>query len=589
LRETIALKLWLLIVLLVSITLLAVGLSLNTLLENLYFDIEARSMINQGKKIDALMRGTATPRALSQEMDIISSFIEGHVMAFDRKGMIGACDSEMPMQPGMHLKGEEIEEVLKGNIVVRRGRNFGFKKSMLMVAIPIEENNEVLGAIMLFKPVEPIAATLNNFRRLILLTAIGAIILATIVGFFISRKIARPMLIMNEVAKRVAAGDFTGRVPVETQDEVGNLAKTINFMSEELEKNIGALSTEKERLSNILKSMDNGVITFTGDDQVIQANPQVEKILGINFEEQSIKELPYWNKVRNLIRKARENEVFMEDEIELDNKTIALRAAPLKEQGNGTRGVVLVLQDITLKKKAEKLRRQFLSSVSHELRTPLSLLQGYAEALADGMATSAEERKEYLKIISEEATRLNRIVDDLVDLNAMEAGQLTLNMSEFYLQDVIESIVRIFKPAAEEQNVQLEYHLQEEIPLFYGDQGRIEQVLINLVNNAIKYTPSGGKITLQVGYQDDKFIIKISDTGEGIPTEDLPHIWERFYRVDKARTRKTGGSGLGLAIVKSLVEAHKGSVNVRSRLGEGSTFTVILPRSDSERKKFTNG
>jgi len=464
LRESIAVKLWLLIVILVSITLMVVGLSLNTLLEDLYFDIQARAMIEQGRNIEQIMKKVTSQEELSYQINTISSFIQGHIMVVDRKGMVGTCNPGMPMQPGMNLSCEEVDEVLKGSIIIRKGRNFGFEKSMLMVAVPVQEQEEVLGAIMLFKPVEPITKTVSDFRRLIFLTAIGAIVLATILSFFLSRKITKPLLKMNGFAKRVAAGDFSGRVPVETSDEVGNLAKTFNFMSEELEK-------------------------------------------------------------------------------------------------------------------AEEVRKQFLSDVSHELRTPLSLLQGYAEALSDGMASTEEEQKEYLDIISDEATRLNRIVDDLSDLNAMEAGQLTLNISEFHINDVLKSIVRTFKPAAEEKKVTLDLKaLVGETPPISGDQGRIEQILINLVNNAIHYTPAGGKVSLEAQYNGDNFIIKVSDTGEGIPPEELPYIWERFYRVDKARTRKKGGSGLGLAIVKSLVRAHGGTVTASSKPGEGSTFTVTLPR-----------
>lgn len=467
-KESIAFKLWLLIVILVSITLIVVGFSLHTLLEDLYFDLQARAMVEQGRNIEEIMRKADSREELSNLINTVGDFIDSHIMVVNTDGMVGICNPGMPMQPGMNFNCEEVEEVLRGNVVIRRGKNFGFEKSMLMAAVPVQEKGEVLAAIILFKPVDPITKAVNDFRRLIFGTAIGAIILAIILSFFLARKITGPLLKINDFARRVAAGDFSGRIPVETGDEVGNLAKTFNYMSEELEN-------------------------------------------------------------------------------------------------------------------AENLRRQFLSDVSHELRTPLSLLQGYAEALADDMAATEEERKEYLTVISDEAARINRIVDDLSDLNAMEAGKLTLNISEFSISDVLKNVVRTFKPAAEDKNIALDFKAPAGyIPPLRGDQGRIEQIFINLVSNAVNYTPAGGKVIVEVKYDGDHFLIKVSDTGEGISPHELPRIWERFYRVDKARTRKEGGTGLGLAIVKNLVEAHGGTVTVSSKPGEGSTFTVTFPANPSK-------
>jgi two-component system sensor histidine kinase ResE len=254
--------------------------------------------------------------------------------------------------------------------------------------------------------------------------------------------------------------------------------------------------------------------------------------------------------------------------------------------GDQVRGVVAVLRDVTEERRLDKLRKDFVANVSHELRTPLAMLQGYSEALMDDIAETPEERREIAQVINEESQRMGRLVRELLDLARMEAGHIQVEPVERSLYDFVGRVIRKFQALAREKQIHLSADLAEGLPTVYWDEDKIEQVLTNLIDNAIRHTPAGGSVCVHVYQQDGMIHLDVEDTGSGIPDEDLPFVFERFYKADKARTRgQSGGTGLGLAIVKHLVTAHGGNVSVKSQLGVGTTFMVELPERVEAKKE----
>ncbi|SMB94251.1 two-component system, OmpR family, sensor histidine kinase ResE [Thermanaeromonas toyohensis ToBE] len=581
-------KLWLTLVSVVLVSLLIVGVFLDRLLESFYFRQRGLELLKKGELIAEALADGARRGYLLEQVDILGDVAGAGVTIIDRKGLIISCGGMNMGGPdhgrsmhmgwptiGMHLGTEEARRVLLGQTVITRGYHPGFNATMLTVGVPIKVGEEVVGAVLLYSPQASLGEAVSVMRRLILLAAVGAIIVATVLAFFVSRKVSRPLLAMNRVARQMAAGDFSGQIEVTSQDEVGTLAQSLNYLSGQLKITIAALSREKEKLNRVVSGMTDGVLAFDARGYILFSNPQAEKLLGLPLPvgEKIPEEL--WEKSRVL-----EGQDISEREIEWRGKIIAVRASLMKTGGGEDGSTVALFQDVTEKRKLEQLRREFLASVSHELRTPLSFIQGYAEAILDGLAQDEKEQREYISIIWEEAGRLRRLVEDLLDLSKLAAGQLNLDREEIEVKDLLRRVARKFQGIFAERGIKFEFEVKEEgkgLPHVYGDAGRLEQILVNLLDNAARYTPAGGKVSLKARQEGEEIVFIVQDTGQGIPAEELPYIWERFYRVDKSRSRKDGGSGLGLAIVRHLVEAHGGRVNVVSTPGQGSTFQVYLP------------
>lgn len=580
-------KLWLILVSLVLVSLLVVGVFLDRLLESFYFRQRGLELLKKGELIAEALADGARRGYLLEQVDILGNVAGAGVTIIDRKGLVISCGGMNMGGPGhgwsmhmgwpaigMYLGTEEARQVLSGQTVIIRGYHPGFNTSVLTVGVPIKVGEEVVGAVLLYSPLASLGEAVAGIRRLILLAAIGAIIVATVLAFFVSRKVSRPLLAMNRVARQMAAGDFSGQVEVTSQDEVGTLAQSLNYLSSQLKITIAALSREKEKLNRVVSGMTDGVLAFDANGYILFSNPQVEKLLGLPLPvgEKIPEEL--WEKSRVL-----EGQDINEREIEWQGKIIAVRASLMKTDEKEDKATVALFQDVTEKRKLEQLRREFLASVSHELRTPLSFIQGYAEAILDGLAQDEKERREYISIIWEETGRLRRLVEDLLDLSKLAVGQLNLDREEIEVEELLRRVARKFQGIFVERGIEFEWGVEGDrrLPHVYGDAGRLEQILVNLLDNAARYTPAGGKVSLKAKQEGEEIVFIVQDTGQGIPAEELPYIWERFYRVDKSRSRKDGGSGLGLAIVRHLVEAHGGRVNVVSTLGQGSTFQVYLP------------
>lgn len=483
-------------------------------------------------------------------------------------------------------KDQELSKVFDGHTKVEKVSTLSSSNpkqtdgSYSVVGVPFHLSGEKNGAVFIYQSLTVVKETSRSTTKFILLVAGVAIILTTIFAFFLSTRIAAPLRKMREAAFEVARGKFDTKVPILTHDEIGELATAFNQMGRQLKFNMNALSQEKEQLASILSSMADGVITFNRDGTILITNPPADRFLQYWYYEKgnssaNTESIP--SKVMDLFQQAVDTEKDQIGEISLQGRHWVILVSPLYSN-QFIRGAVAVVRNMTEERKLDKLRKDFIANVSHELRTPISMLQGYSEAIVDDVAETEEEKKEMAKVIYDESLRMGRLVNELLDLARMESGHIQLTIEEVNLDSFINRIIRKFQGIAKDNEINISANISEEVTHFSFDPDRIEQVLTNLIDNAIRHTPKGGYVELTV-IRDEKGIhMEVKDSGSGIPEEDLPFVFERFYKADKARTRGRSGTGLGLAIAKNIIDAHHGHISVQSKLGQGTTFSFSLPR-----------
>ncbi len=426
------------------------------------------------------------------------------------------------------------------------------------------------------------AAITKYFNNIIYTSLLLGIVIALVIGYFLSRTITYPLARLMQKAQSIAQGDFDKELEVKSGDEIGKLTETFNYMAKNLKDNLTEISSEKSKLETILNYMTDGIIAFNLKGDVIHTNPASSRILGeygiTSFQdyrsrfgfEYSLEDVLYL-----------QSKQTTETSLYLGGKTVKAYFAVFTDESKRPEGVIAVLQDITEQQRLEDMRKEFVANVSHELRTPLTSIKSYSETLLDGALEDKDTAEHFLSVINSEADRMTRLVKDLLQITKLDNKQMKWDFREISLVDLIRSAVERMELEAKSRKQTLECFVMGDIPEIEADYGRIEQVAFNIISNAIKYTLEGGEITVYVGkiYNDAYF--KVADSGIGIPEGDMDRIFERFYRVDKARSREMGGTGLGLSISKEIVEAHSGTINISSKVGVGTEVTVRLPVSQT--------
>lgn len=484
------------------------------------------------------------------------------------------------------IHDETLNEALEADNMVTMKYNFKTKDSSLPVEISAQKfdlDNGESGVVYVYQAYHDILKVNQKTMSTLIISGIIAIVITSILSFVFSSRMAFPLREMKKIAIAVSKGNFDNRVPTYTHDEIGELGVAFNDMAKQLKYNISALRQEKEQLSNILVGMADGVIKFSVDKTIILSNPPAEEFLHNWF-------FSLENSEKVLIPVALDdllNETLDKKESQVGEITFADRTyvaiLTLLYTGEHVRSVVAVIRDMTEEKQLEKMKSDFVNNVSHELRTPISMLQGYSEAIIDGVAQSDEEVREFAQIIYDESLRIGRLVNDMLDLARMEAGFNHMDNQKMPIAPLLEKVIANFDVLAKENFVELGLELETPNLEYSYDQDRMEQVLINLIMNAIRHTGKegyAGKVILKqtIDKTRNNLVITVSDNGSGIAEEDIPYLFERFYKADKARKRgKAVGTGIGLAIVKNIVEAHNGKISVESVLGEGSDFIITLP------------
>lgn len=577
-------KLWATILLLVTFILFIVTALLLEFLGNFHRDQAEESLRREAAMIgNVVLEHKGQPLIpmiihdiLDKETNAFITNAEGQVTDSYHNGL-NKREIERKILTNENLAGNQVvnKQVTK-EVMMPSISEEGVMEQYIVLADPFVTNAGLSGTVYIYQSLEAIQATTKKTTNIVFLSAFIAFILTTIFAFFLSTRITSPLRKMRQAAFELSKGNFDTRLPVLQGDEIGQLARAFNQMGRQLKYHVELISQEKEQLSSILTSMADAVITFNPDGTILLSNPQAEKLLQNWYFANEVEDKSLPPELLHMLEHSITFSEEVEDELSLNGQFYAISISPLYS-GNRIRGAVAVLRDMTAQHQLDKLRSDFIANVSHELRTPISMLQGYSEAILDGVPGDDEERDEMIQIIHEESLRMGRLVTDLLDLARMESGHMQLYKDDIDVISFMDRIVNKFTQKAREAHVELIFNYPKEELFAHFDGDRIEQVFTNLIDNAIRHTPREGSVTLQIDKFADACQLAVIDTGDGIPEEDLPFIFERFYKADKARTRVKGGTGLGLSIAKNIIDSHGGVITASRGERAGTIMSVILP------------
>ena len=446
------------------------------------------------------------------------------------------------------------------------------------VAIPITGGDNAF--IIYIYDNRDTVSDLNSQLFLIIVQALlVGLLISVLLSFLLSKTMITPIERLTEGAERVAAGDFSRAITVESTDEIGILTTTFNDMASVLQDTLEAVENERNKLDTLFLHMTDGVVAFASDGSILHSNPAVSQMLGkevsfYDYDELFGRQFPF-QQVMSLQRPD-----FVSGELTAGGRILELYLAPFSDGEDG--GVMAVLHDVTAQRKNEEMRKEFVANVSHELRTPLTNVRSYAETLRDSEDIPRDMETSFLDIIINETDRMTHIVQDLLTLSRLDSGRADMKMVRFPFREAIDSVCRAVELEAKRRGHALVRKYGSTLPMITGDRSRLEQVMMNVVGNAIKYTPDGGTIEVDAGITGQNVWMEVSDNGIGIPRQDRERIFERFYRVDKARSRESGGTGLGLSIAREIVLRHNGSIALTDHDGPGTTVRIVLPIRQEE-------
>ena len=578
-------KLWGTILLLVSFVLFIFTVLMLEFLGNYHNEISERSLKNTAATIASVVDENnftietteLIGKILTEEMNVIIAKSSSELLYTNQQG-VNQIEIQQKVLTNEKLRAvyTEDEPIFKEMILPSHTQSNKLD-SYLVLAYPLPQA-EKHGAVFIYQNPEAVSAASRETSKIIFLAAAIALILTTVFAFFLSSRITYPLRKMREHAFELAKGKFDSELPTTQNDEIGQLAVAFNQMGRQLKHHLEVINQEKEQLSSVLTSMTDAVITFNRDKTILVSNPPAELLLQKWYvTNESNQGHPIPAEIYHMLDHVLNFEDKIEEEIEITSTYFSVTISPLYN-GSNVRGAVAVIRDKTEQNRLEKMRSDFIANVSHELRTPIAMLQGYSEAILDDVVSSEEERNEMIRIIYDESQRMGRLVTDLLDLARMTSGFMNLYKNEVDAVYALERMTNKFAQVAKEKQVDLQFeNLVGDFLPIEMDEDRIEQVITNLVDNAIRHTPAGKSVTVRIQKEHSYLRVDIADTGVGIPKEDVPYVFERFFKADKARTRSKGGTGLGLAIAKNIVEVHEGNISVTSVQGEGTTFTFYLP------------
>jgi two-component system phosphate regulon sensor histidine kinase PhoR len=500
--------------------------------------------------------------------ELVASFSQrtgARVTVIDPAGRVLADSEKEAGEMENHLYRPEIQRALQGAVGMSIRPSSTLKTDMMYVCVPVRTQGRLVGALRLSLFMRTLDARAKLLRVLGLMT-----LLALATALALSRSVSRPLREVIDASARVAGGDFDVTVSTRRSGEFLRFALSFNAMTARIKSMFEEIRMQNEEIRSILAAIEDGLALLDLDARILLANASFRRLAG----QESPEGRHFWEVVRSssageLLRQAREGGADVSGEVSIGDRVFLGRVSRLEAAGR----LVVSLHDITEFRALEKTKRDFVVNVSHELKTPLTAIKGFVET----MEPRAEaENRPYLEIIRRNTDRLIAIVEDLLVLSRLEAPGLKLDREPVDVRAIAANILKLFERRAGEKRIRLVLEAPEDLPAVPGDPAQIEGLLLNLVDNAVKYTDRGA-VTIRLSRHDGRFHLEVQDTGMGIDAVHLPHIFERFYVVDKSRSKKLGGTGLGLAIVKHVVQTHRGEISVRSRLGEGTIFLVELP------------
>ncbi len=590
-------------VLLIFIAMTLLGVFIVNQLEGYYLDTVSKNLdkfVNNGTLLQELNKiediGNHQPE-IQSSIEQWGRGIQEDIFVVDKNAIILASKT------GNQI-GRVAVDVLDASVIARglqgeESENDGYIGDIPVKnkVYPIVHNDKVTGILYLRANMSSIFETVNRTKTIYIQAMAIAIIVTALLGFVIAGSITTPINHLRKKAEDMARGDFSHMAEVKSDDEIGRLTEMFNQMQMRLGLSMSEMLNEKNKLETILKYMDDGLIAVDMQGNIIHANQAAIKMF--TLDETKLGFMSYYNIIMEKIYpeltvysiKQKSNEMEGELVFERGASIFYIRYGKFEDEKNRDVGIILVIQDITQRQKLEKMQTDFVANVSHELKTPLTTIKSYIETILENMfdgdrITDGSTVKNFLTVVDKEADRMSRLVKDLLQLSRLDYNKEILSKGKWNIAMLVGDAVRQIEINALNKEQHLNVIFDRQKTLYVDvDKDRIEQVLINILSNAIKYTVEKGRIDVDIQENDDEINVSVTDNGIGIPREDIPRLFERFYRVDKARSRQMGGTGLGLAIAKQIVEAHGGFIAVESKEGKGTRVTVSLPKGSAENEE----
>ncbi|TCO77937.1 ATP-binding protein [Marinisporobacter balticus] len=577
----------------VYIAMIIVGVFIIQAFQDYYLDMVSENLTNLGRR-EVLIQTIAKFQNLSNSKEEIQKNINQWPTGLKEEIFIINRDFKIIARSKNSGTNDNAIEVLDYTLLTKarngeeREKDISINSNMRQIttknmAFPIKnEQNIIKGILYIRADLSDIYKTLDKSKWILIQATLLALVIAVILGLWIARSITEPIIDVTVKAAKMAKGDFNQVIEVKSDDEIGQLAEMFNYVREKLNITLSEISSEKSKLETILSYMADGLIAVNNEGKIIHANPAAMAMLDLS--EKVLKSMLYDDMIKGFNEKLTLGYIEKNTKDGMGSENISFRDsilhvnyAPFKDEKGEKSGIVMVIQDITEGQKLDNMRKEFVANVSHELKTPLTSIKSYTETLLDGALEQRDVATHFLNVVKSEADRMDRLVRDLLQLSRLDYQRVNWKNKETDLVKIIEDSVLKISINAKNKKQKLNFKTFEKSIIGFADPDKIEQVMINVLSNAIKYTPEGGSINVAVEKEENTGVFRIIDNGMGIPEKDIPRLFERFYRVDKARSRELGGTGLGLSIAQQIIKAHGGTINIRSKEGEGTEVMMRLP------------
>ena len=519
---------------------------------------------------------------MSDQLKQIARISGSRITLVDAQGRVFADSEKNIAELENHFNRPELQEArLRG-----KGKANRFSQSigvdMLYVAIPMKSGSQITGYVRLARPLHDVQNVIEKIYQSIFLAMMIVVVIALIIALIFSYRLAAPIRAMERFTERLRQGHPVGTIFLETSDETKKLADNINYLVDELQSQIRLANEEKSKLMTAFTSMTEGVLILDAEDKIEFVNQALSNILSEQYGDINGKTLMEAFRdvdLQKAFLKFKEKHATIVEEVTLGGVEPVILSVSISSVHNypGEEKVMVVFYDVTRLKKLEKIRVDFVANVTHEIRTPLAAIIGYLETIKTGAINSNDDLKKFIDISLKQAGRLNRLVEDLLVISKIELGEIKFHFEEVFICDAFEGAIPLVEAKAGLKKIKIHNDVQENLPHIWADRDRLTQILVNILDNAIKFTPEDGSVYIEAGQKDNYVVLTITDTGIGVPKEEVQRLGERFYRVDRSRSRDLGGTGLGLSIVKHLMIAHGGKIEIESQLGRGTKVSLFFP------------
>ncbi|RXK19298.1 ATP-binding protein [Macrococcus sp. DPC7161] len=575
--NSIVIKLWLTILLIVTTVLIILSVALVMFFNSYLVSESALNLKKQAEKVELVL---TSHHEQGESINYVKELIEnpaGLILVQNKNDLLPSNEDDLKeVMKKQIFKNNHFQDVFKKDKFVTQEISVdyqGEKHHYILIGYPSQAFKSDDSGIFIYQDTESISSTFYYITIIIFAVALILLILTTIFAFFLSNRITKPLLSLKHAAFRIAIGEQVKKLPVSSRDEIGELTIAFNKMGEDINNSLNKISAERNLRDRLINSMIDGVLSFNMDLETQLENPAAKQFLEDITQDDS----ELLGQIVNDVILTGQTKY---QEFNSPSKHYVVVVSTVKNHFKNVHGAVAIIRDMTEEERLNQMKQQFIANVSHELRTPIQMVQGYTEAILDGIAMDKADIDEFLYIILDETKRLNRLVNELLNVARIDAGELPMQIESVNTQSFFNKISQNFKKRAEENKIALIMDIDPNIETIPIDYDKMIQVFTNLIDNAMRYTHQNDVITVSAKKERNNLIFKVQDTGVGIAEEHIDQIFERFYKVDQARTRGKHGTGLGLFIVKSIIEHHQGTINVKSKVGQGTTFIIEIPIVD---------